>query len=182
MSNRPLVCLTASDTWYGKAIRGVTGSNVNHALIVYYSEAHGGWQALQTDQRGLVEVPAETVKHSYIECYEFPDLDLMTALPKCRDLVGDSYDWAGIAGFLLKIASWRLFGRRIVNPLHEKGELFCSEFAARYLQLVDGMYDWMLKVKPSGMAPGGKSEELGVPSLQELLQVHAGVTRKDCPF
>ncbi|RLC78977.1 MAG: hypothetical protein DRJ03_24350 [Chloroflexi bacterium] len=182
MTANALVCLTASSEWYGKAIRRITHSNVNHAFIAYDSPLHGGWQALQTDERGLVEVPVENVKHNYIECYSFSDLDILTALPLCRDLVGDSYDWIGIAGFLLKIKVWRMTGKKIVNPLHAAGELFCSEFSATFLQRVEGMYDWMRVVDPSGIAPGGTRKYLGVPSLQELLQRNAGVVREDCPF
>jgi len=177
-----LVCLTASDGFIGSAIRGVTESNVNHAFIAFYSKEHKSWQALQTDHRGLVQVPAKTLDYRSIECYMFPDLDLTTALPECGDLIGDSYDFIGIAGFLIKICVWRLTGRRIVNPLHKKGELFCSEFAVEYLQKVAGMYSWMKMVKPSGVAPGGLSSSLGVPSLKEMLQTHDEVSRVDCPW
>ena len=177
-----VVCLAASNTWYGKAIRWVTQSNVNHAFIAYYSDVHGGWQALQTDKRGLVEVPVEGLRYSYTECYELPVLDLLTALPRCRNLIGDAYDTLGIVGFLFKIIVWRLAGRRVLKPLHRKGELFCSEFVVGCLQRVDDMYSWAMSLDPSSVAPGGLAQDLGVPSLQEIFRTHPEVERVECPF
>ncbi len=182
MSTTPqiVVCVAASDSFVGKAIRFVTGSNVNHALIAFYSDKHESWQALQTDSRGLVQVPVSSLRYSYTECYEFTDLNLLTALPHCEHLIGDEYDFLGILGFLLKILAWRLLGRRIFNPLHRKGELFCSEFVMQYLQKVCGMPMWLMFETPAGTAPGGT--DLGVPSLQGLLQSHKKVQRVASPF
>lgn len=182
VSQNIVICLASSNSWYGRAIRRITQSNVNHAFVAYYSHVHKGWQALQTDERGLVEVPVNSLKYEYKECYEFPDLNLLIAIPKCRHLIGDAYDFLGILGFLLKIFVWRLVGRRIVNPLHKKGELFCSEFVVLYLQRVQGMFEWVMKVKPSGVAPGGNSKDLGVPSLREMFIAHDGVKLVTCPF
>jgi len=181
-SFKTVVCLSASDTWYGKLIRKVTRSNVNHAFIAYYSDLHGGWQALQTDERGLVEIPVESLKYSYKECYEFPMLNLLQVLPHCRNLIGDKYDWLGILGFLIKVIFWKYLGRKIVNPLHKKGELFCSEFVVLYLQKVEGMATWMKSVNPSGVAPGGNEHMLGVPTLRELFQTNDEVVEVKCPF
>jgi len=161
-----LICLTAGSEFYSKAIRRVTHSSVNHAFIAYRSEEWGGWWATQTDERGTVKVPVENVKHEHIECYEFPDRDLKTAMPRVRDLVGEKYDWLGIGGFLLKLYAWNVFGRKIINPLHRKGDLFCSEMCATFLQRVEGMYPWMMDLNPSGVAPGGSPHYLGTPSLQ----------------
>lgn len=161
-----IICLTAGREFYSKMIRVMTHSNVNHAFVAYKDELWGGWTAVQTDLRGVVKVPAESVECNHIECYEFPMLDLKTSMPRVRDLVGDHYDWEGIGGFLIKLWAWRIFGRRIVNPLHETGDLFCSEMCATFLQNVDGMYDWMLALNPAGVAPGGSPAYLGTPSLQ----------------
>lgn len=179
---KSVVCLAASNTWYGKIIRRITRSNVNHAFVAYHSSIHGGWQALQTDERGLVEVPIESLKYTYKECYDFPTLNLMSALSQCRNLIGDRYDWMGIFGFLIKIFFWRLLGRKILNPLHKKGELFCSEFVIIYLQKVKGMFSWIMKIDSSSISPGGNKHTLGVPSLRELLRTNNEVQQIDCPF
>ena len=179
-----LVCLTAGEEFYSKAIRNLTHSDVNHALIAYKSREWGGWWAVQTDERGVVKVPVENVKYNYIECYEFPQLDLKSAMPRIRDLVGDRYDWLGIAGFMVKLWAWRLFGRRVVNPLHKEGDLFCSEMVTRFLKQVDGMYGWMMALKPSSVAPGGSPKYLGAPSLQWEFENHPDeeVRKVLCPF
>jgi hypothetical protein len=177
-----IVCLTAGAEFYSRAIRKLTHSNVNHAFIAYTSREWGGWWAVQIDERGVVKVPVENVEYEYIECYDFPGLDLTTAFPHVRDLIGDKYDWEGIAGFLIKLYAWRVFGRRIVNPLHKTGELFCSEFVTKFLKSVEGMYDWMKVQDAASVAPGGPSRFLGTPSLQELLQNQKGARRISPPF
>jgi len=161
-----VVVLTAGGEFYSRAICNLTGSNVNHALIAYKSDEWGGWWAVQTDQRGVVKVPIENVKRVYSEVYEFPELDLKTAMPRVRDLIGDSYDWEGIFGFMIKLWAWRALGRNVMNPLHDTGDLFCSELVTTYLQRVDGMYHWIEELVPSSVAPGGSPIYLGTPSLQ----------------
>jgi len=181
MASRVLVCLSASDTWYGKMIRKVTGSPVNHAFIAYESGRWGGWNAVQIDQRGVVGVPIESVKYDYLECYEFKNIDLNTAFVPSRTLVGDAYDWLGILGFLLKILVWRVLGKRIFNPLHKKGDLFCSEFVVTFLQKAHAVYSWVLDLDPDSVAPGGK--DLGTPSLRQELKKHSDTVHEvPCPF
>ena len=177
-----LVCLTASDEWYGKAIRGLTHSNVNHAFFAWKDPMFNYWKALQTDQRGVVGIPAHRVEYKYIECYQFDELDLCTALPWTINMAGDKYDWAGIAGFMVKLVAWRVAGRRIANPLHKTGELFCSEFVTSLLQKADDMYPQIMALKPSSVAPGGNPVYLGTPSLQYSLNEQREVSRVDCPW
>jgi len=159
MERRPLVCLSASGSWYGSVIREMTHSNVNHAFIAYYDEAWGGWQALQTDERGVVEVTMESLHHKYVECY------------------------GGIVGQLLKLAVWRIAGRKILNPLHRSGELFCSEFCTTFLQRVCSAPAWINYLHPSNVAPGGKEKFLGTLSLQEVFADNSeDVQRVPCPW
>jgi len=180
--SKVLVCLSASDKWYGKAIRKITRSNVNHAFLAYTSGEWGGWWAVQVDERGVVKIPAERVEYSYVECYDFFKLDLASGMSRVRYLVGDKYDWDGVAGFLAKLYMWRVFGRRIVNPLHKKGELFCSEFMATYLQRCEGMYKEFMDMDPASVAPGGSPTFLGTASLQWDLQRNDWVKQVDCPW
>jgi len=183
MERRPLVCLSASGSWYGSVIREMTHSNVNHAFIAYYDEAWGGWQALQTDERGVVEVTMESLHHKYVECYDFKYVDLLTALPSVRELIGDKYDYWGIVGQLLKLAVWRIAGRKILNPLHRSGELFCSEFCTTFLQRVCSAPAWINYLHPSNVAPGGKEKFLGTLSLQEVFADNSeDVQRVPCPW
>ena len=176
-----LVCLTASEEWYGKAIRKITKSNVNHAFIAYTSKEWSGWWAVQTDLRGVVKIPAEKVEHNYIECYDL-GMPLEEAMKRTRDVYGEKYDKAGIVGFLAKLMIWRFLYKKISNPLHKKGELFCSEYVTTFLQAVTGMYPEIIALKPSSVAPGGDPEFLGTPSLQWGLQRLEGVKQVECPW
>jgi len=181
--SKAIVCLTAGSEFYSKAIRKLTHSNVNHAFIAYTSQEWGGWWAIQVDERGVIKVPVKNVEWKSIECYEFPSLDLSTAFKRVRDLIGYSYDWEGIGGFMIKLLAWRLFDRAIVNPLHKTGDLFCSEFVTIFLQQVDGMYDEIMSLNPSGVAPGGDPKFLGTPSLRwELNRMGGDCIRIDPPW
>jgi len=176
-----LVCLTAGEEFYSRAIRKLTKSNVNHAFIAYTSKEWGGWWAVQTDERGVVKIPAEKVECQYIECYDM-GIPMEMAMSRTRMLYGESYDWEGIGGFLIKLLAWRLFQRKIVNPLHKDGELFCSEYVTTFLQCVDGMYPEIMDLNPSSVAPGGAPEYLGTPSLQWELQKNEKIYLVECPW
>ena len=182
MSDKVLVCLTASNKFYAKLIRKITGSNVNHAFIAYKSKEWGGWWAVQTDNRGVVKIPAESVEFNHIECYSFEDRDLSSAMKKMRYVYGEKYDWLGIFGFLIKLLVWRLSGRAIANPLHRKGELFCSEYVTNFLQQVDGMNERFIHLDPSSVAPGGDMVFTGTPSLQHEFFRMKNVKQVMCPF
>lgn len=176
-----IVCLSASDAWYGKAIRKLTHSNVNHAFIAYKSSQWGGYWAVQIDNRGVIKIPAEKVENSYLECYDF-GIPMENAMRRTRDMYGDKYDWFGIAGFMVKLAAWRTLGRKVKNPLQREGDLFCSEFVARFLQAVDGMYPQIKSLTPSSVAPGGDPAFLGTPSLQSEMSNIDGIERIECPW
>jgi len=178
---RALVCLTAGRGIFARAIRFLTKSDVNHAFIAYKSDDWGGWWAVQIDERGVVKIPVEQIKHKYIECYDM-GMSLKPAFKMDRSLYGERYDWLGILGFLFKLVVWRSLGKVIGNPLHRKGELFCSEYVTAFLQLVPGMYDSINALKPSQVAPGGSPRFLGSPSLSWILQSTNGVKRVFCPW
>ncbi len=176
-----IVCLTAGKEFYSREIRRLTHANVNHAFLAYESKEWGGWWAVQADERGIVKVPVENIEYEYIECYEF-GLDLMSAAGAMRDKIGEPYDWMGIAGFLAKLYAWRIFGRKIVNPLHRKGALFCSELVTMWLQHCESMYLDIYDLDPSSVAPGGDPIYLGTPSLQWVMQKNEKIKRVECPW
>lgn len=183
--SRAVVCLSASDSKFGKMIRGITRSNVNHSFIAFYSDNWKGWQALQVDGRGVVELTIEQMNRPYIEYYEFNHIDLMTALPKpaVRNMIGDDYDKLGVLGCFLQVVAWRTFGRKIGTPINNSGDLFCSEFCTSFLQNVDGAHDWIMDLIPAKTAPGGVEKYIGAPSLQEIFQRNPeDVSRVVCPW
>ena len=168
------IVLTRSNHWYGKVIRWITKSNVNHAFISYYSKQWGGAWAVDVAERGVVKIPLELALKNceYKEVYYLNNVDLGTAMPKFRNYIGVNYDWWGIVGFFFKILAWRLFGRKFCNLIQRKDRHFCSESVVIFMQNAENAPSWILELDPSTVAPGGTCEFLGVPSLQQVLQKH----------
>jgi hypothetical protein len=130
------IVLSASNKWFGKAIRWITKSNVNHAFIMYTSHQWGDDWAVEIDDRGVVKLPLKTVmkEYNYIEVYGIKHADMGIAMKRFKNHVGVRYDWWGVVGFLFKIIMWRLFGRKSRNILHRKDKQFCSEAVVTFLQ------------------------------------------------
>jgi hypothetical protein len=146
-----LVCLSAGNGVVGTLIRKLTQSEVNHAFLAYPDTEWGGWWAAQIDQRGVILVPAESVECKTLVCYEY-NRDISYALPKTRQLIGSKYDFLGIFGFLCKLSVWRLFHKKILNPIQNKGELFCSEMVTTFLKAAD--ISWAQRLDPASTSPG----------------------------
>jgi hypothetical protein len=90
-------------------------------------------------------------EYAMVECYEYRG-DLAPGLVACREMVGEGYDFLGIAGFLIKLAAWRMTGRRIKNPLHCQHKEFCSEFVSRVLK--EAVVSGFVECDPPSMSPG----------------------------
>lgn len=151
------ICLTAGTGLIGKAIRKLTQSDVNHAFIAYKDPVWECWNATQIDQRGIIIVPAKTVEYQDIICFEHKD-DLTFALPRIGEIVGSKYDYLGIFGFMCKLTYWRLFHKNIPNPVHKKGELFCSEAVTTFLQAAG--IPWAMSMDPASTSPGDLLKKL----------------------
>ncbi len=133
-SPRVVVCFTAGAGPFARAIRWLTGSDVNHAFVAWESAELGGWVTIpQADERGCVAVAAESVEYQRIECYDAPGLDLARGLPAMRRVLGLGYDWLGILGFLARLVLWRVLGRLIRNPWQRDDRFFCSEATVTFL-------------------------------------------------
>ncbi len=149
-----LVAVSASKGFIGWAIRKLTGSKVNHSFLLYRSAQWGGWWAAQIDAKGVRLLPAhKAVEHcNYLEVYRSVNTDLEPALAEMRETVGEKYDYTGILGFFFRIVAWKVAHKKIRNALHSKGELFCSEFVAKFLHKAGTHLCSMLK--PSVTSPG----------------------------
>lgn len=147
-----LIGVAATSSWYGKLIRKLTRSRVNHAFVLYWDIAWECWQAIQVDKRGVVIVPAKRIldQKLYTEFYRTDrDTFMYSTLHYMRDVMGSQYDWLGIFGFLLKLIARRLLGMSVENPVEKKGELFCSEFVALLLKRANLWVD----VDPPSVSP-----------------------------
>lgn len=148
---RVLICLSAGNGSIGTIIRKLTQSEVNHAFLSYWDEDWKCWQAVQIDQRGIIIIPADKVECKSVVCYEH-NKDISYALPKVKNLIGSKYDFMGIFGFICKLAIWRLFKKKILNPIHKNGELFCSEMVTTFLKEAD--ISWAAHLDPASTSPG----------------------------
>jgi len=148
---RVVICLSAGHGVVGKAIRKLTQSDVNHAFLAYPDSEWTGFWAMEVDQRGIILVPAETIEYEKLVCFEY-NKDISFALPKVRAIVGSKYDFLGILGFLCKLSVWRLFKKKILNPIHKKGELFCSEAVTTFLK--EAEIPWTAHLDPASTSPG----------------------------
>lgn len=155
-----LVAVSASRGFIGWAIRKLTGSKVNHTFLLYRSAQWGGWWAAQIAAKGVVLLPAFKVTEEcdFLEVYESQSTDLELVLAKMRDTIGEKYDYAGIVGFFLRIVAWKVAHKKIRNALHSKGELFCSEFVAKFLRAAGTPQ--ARKMEPSITSPGDVREYL----------------------
>lgn len=134
---RVMVCLSATDQWYGRLIRWATRSRVNHAFVAFKMDEFKQWMAIQIDERGVVittlkDVLDETVYVDGFTC----ERDLWAGVLKQMRMFGWRYDWLGVVGFAWKILLYRLFRVDIRNAMQQKAALFCSEFVSQILKNV----------------------------------------------
>lgn len=130
MNRRVLVAVSASKTIYGKIVRWLMDSCVDHVFFVIESPEWGGWLSTEVNERGMLLVPAEHAIHNclrvnFFECVE----SLWDGLRANRLYIGKKYDWLGIFGFVFRIIVWYLSGRRFLRPV-----IFCSDFCMSVLK------------------------------------------------
>lgn len=133
------VAFTASKSFYARAIRFLTKSQVNHSLILFKDSNFGdNLFAIQVDRRGVVIVDGNPVLYKdkiLTEIYKPKDTNaLWDGMCRSMKYIGSKYDWFGILGFLIKLVFMRVLRQNINNPIHRKGELFCSEYVATVLK------------------------------------------------
>lgn len=146
-----LICLSAGNGRLGSLVRKLTNSDVNHSFLAYWDDDWQCWLTVQIDQRGVIIIPADKVEYEDVVCYEY-NKDISYALPKVKNLIGSKYGLLGVFGFIFKLFVWRLFKKKILNPIHRDGELFCSEMVTTFLKEAD--IPWAAHLDPASMSPG----------------------------
>ena len=130
-----LIAATASKGFFQWAIRKLTGSPYNHVMVLYECPFWKGWWAIQVDDHGVRPVPLEKAWKDVTGYVLFKSaMELRDDLPTMRRDMDKDYDYAGIFGFFVKIMAWRVAKKRIRNVFHKKGDLFCSEFMAKFFR------------------------------------------------
>ena len=111
---------------------------MSHVFFEFSSNDWDAKQAIEIDNRGIIQIPAEQVEYKKIRRFiprEHEDeLALAKALSRAHNMVGRRYDWWGIFGFLIKLVLWHVFLKTIKNPWNKPNKYFCSEYAITVLQ------------------------------------------------
>ena len=128
---------STSNGWISKAIRDATHSLVSHAFMLYDSADFGAEMILQAWWTEYEDISREKFEETNtIVDLIVPVMPLDPVMKFARDWLGTKYDFGGVIGELPVLAA-RALGRRIHNPWHSPGALYCSEAIARGLQLVN---------------------------------------------
>ena len=153
--NKRYIGFSASNKIYGRLIRWLTGSKINHAFILCdnLQDDFG----IQVDGKGVRYVnPLSLTKDKpFVELYEYTE-DEYAVDQGIRDncfYIGSKYDWWGIIGFLIKILFMKVCRQDISNPIHREGELFCSEYVATVLNSAEVTFDGE-SLSPANTSPG----------------------------
>jgi len=171
MPNAPriLICLTATNMWYGKLVRWATRSNVNHSLIKHEDPFWGDWRATEINEDGPHDQDIRKLTRiDYIEHWE-SDIDLLPGMRSMRRFVGTAkYDWFGLLFGLVRAILSRLFGWNVEEAIHTHGRLFCSEFIAEVFKRsnVPGVQEW----NTANISPGDLREFMELSSHFELVE------------
>lgn len=137
-------------------IKKFTGSDVNHAFLVYWDQEFGGWLQLGADAGGWMESPAEDRGGcTVVRLYAPPaGVDLKVGLKDLRVVLGAGYDVGGLVG-MMWVLLMRKLGRQVQNPLQSNRRFFCSEI----VDLVCARSGWELELGPAGAVDPGQEEK-----------------------
>jgi hypothetical protein len=144
---------STSHALISRAINRATNSAVSHAFFIYRSRdfdreliMHAWWSGFGVTTREHFE------QSNTIVDIVRPVIPLDDALKHAADWLGDQYDYAGIVG-MVPVLIARACKRRIKNPWHSPGSLFCSDAIAVGLRLVG--YPDSSTLDPTTTTPGG---------------------------
>lgn len=155
-------------TLLSSAIKWFTKSKVSHCLIGV--EVHGIKMFLHCTAGGVILTPRQKYERSNLILNEYKlRSDVSDALAHAYSHLNDAYDYAGIFGFAWIIICWRIFRRRIRNPVASAKAMWCSEFVL-HLNHAGAIPEWQ------GLDPElthcqhllDRIRETGGPSFEEL--------------
>jgi len=153
MSYDVTVGFSSQKTFVSWLIRVFTGSRWAHSWIEYRSGLWGGRWIAHSTGAGVQKVPAEQLKAVWSSWVGYScEIDLTPGIRTNRSYVGTGYDFVSLGGHILRLMTWWLLGRRILNPSRDASKVTCSEFVARILKGagVPGTEEWDPETMDSG--------------------------------
>ncbi len=144
MSNRVLIVLARSNSWYAPLIRAVTDTWFNHVFVVYQDKGFEEWMALDILEDGPVILPVDRAMKRYqrIECWEYKG-DLWEGIRLSGGDLGGGYDWLGLFTSIIKLLLFKILRIKRLKPIH---------WASRYM-----CFEWVLTVMKRAGVPGGEN-------------------------
>jgi hypothetical protein len=141
MSDPISIVFTASDWWFGRLIRRITGGRTNHVYIEYTSQEWSGRWKAEAATLGTRKVLASKNTSTIVARFDclFP-----VPLSKIADDVGKPYNFIGILNIGLVLICARWLRKKIKKPFHNTKGLFCSEWTAKMMKIAElpGTSDW----------------------------------------
>ncbi|MCC6752072.1 MAG: hypothetical protein IT371_30750 [Deltaproteobacteria bacterium] len=135
---QPRILFTSASGFVSGAIRWITGSAVSHVGVQIGAEiVHADRGGVQIDDLAGFLKGGRTLRHVYELRQEIAcDASEVFAYAKKdgdgKPLAG--YDYDGMIWNVVPILSWRWLKIRLGNPLADKNEFWCSEFAVTSLR------------------------------------------------
>lgn len=154
MSNRVLIVLARSKSWYAPLITAITDTWFNHTFLVYFDKDFDRWMALDILSDGPVILPVGRAMKRYkrIECWEYSG-DLWEGIQKSVYDIGGGYDWLGLFAAIIKLVLFKVLRIKVLNPIHWASKYMC--------------FEWVLTImKRAGVAGGENLDPAVVPPAQ----------------
>lgn len=123
------IVFTKSNSWISKVIRWFTRGKSSHVMIG--TRVHGIQMFLHSTAGGVQFTPRPKELKGCTVVAEYKVVPYVEpGLRKAISYVGDKYDYLGLFGYAWVIALWRLFKKKVRNPLASPRSMVCSEFVA----------------------------------------------------
>jgi hypothetical protein len=129
------IVFTAKDSWISGLIRWITRGKTSHVFLEYTSDLWGGRWAAESGSHGVRKIPASMARRNTHIVAEFGcKFPTEAAIKKVAALIGERYDFGGLAVFAWAILTWRMCRKKFKKPMNNTRGQFCSEFVTRFLQ------------------------------------------------
>lgn len=162
---------TSKSSWISKIIRWFTRSKVSHTFLIYYDQDFSRDMVMEATEGGFRIVPFDqyTKGADYLRVF-MPRQSIDYGVLIAVDWLGQHYDYAGLIG-MMWVMLCRWFKRKVHNPLHSSGTMFCSTAVTMVLQAAK--YINTEKFDPASTNPEDL-EEFCIVNMDEMVSLRVG--------
>ena len=125
------IVFTASNTTMGKMIRWVTNGKCSHTFIQLPLPPFHGDFAIQAAFPKVEIVPISRARYNIVGEYAC-GFECDKGFEEIQYLIGEWYDFRGLALFGSIKVLWKLFKKKVKAPWQNAKAQFCSELVARF--------------------------------------------------